>query len=231
MKIPSSIRSVITLLEPYAAMATSPRPKYEPSLPDGLEIEAKIHIESDEDVTSIMGILAAQGLKGFEHRSEDQYMFKLGDGAHICRIEVADIDVTWLKIKSKNIPITTANHKFAAVLRKGVKLKPGDEEYDAYYKKVQELPLMARFNKECINFFYSFRGYVFSLSFSLAWNETFVRREMEFEYEGHTATQQAPMRQEVEEIMEDMLSSIIPQALQTRIHAETKHESLLKLQS
>lgn len=224
--MPYSISRVIETVQPYAVNARQKRPAYHKTLPDNLEIEAKIHITSDEDVIGIMEKLKPLGLTGFEYRSEEQYMFRLDDGAHICRIVVQGQKEEWLKLKSKNTRLTTPKYKFPAVLRSGSKLKVGDDDYKDAYKLTKELPLMTVFNKECLNFFYPYRQCIFSLSFSLAWNDTFLRREMEFEYEGHTDQRTPPTRQEIEEIFEDMFVELIGEPFTNRIHAETKYEAL-----
>ncbi len=227
MNVPDSINAIVQLTYPYMAQAGGQRPMYNKTLADGLEIEIKIPIRINKDVITVMDTLLSYGLCGAEHRSETHYVYQLEDGAHLNRMHIKGASEIWLKTKSKNMPITTPRYKLPAVCRTGKKLKPSDIDYEAAYDMTRKLPLVTSFKKECLNFFYLYHHCIFSLSFSLGWNEDgFLTREMEFEYEGHTHQEIPPSRREVEEILESMMVELVSADLRKRAHATTKYESL-----
>jgi len=228
MSMPPSIASIINVVQPYKTKAPGKRPSYVKTLAGGLEIEIKIPIYNPEkDILAVMNNLLPHDLCGAEHRSETHYVYALENGAHLSRITIKNSDEVWLKKKTKNTPITTSRHKLPAVCRVGEKLNVGNPRYDRMYKITTTQPLKVQFEKECLNFFYTYEDCVFSLSFSLAWSNTsFLKQEMEVEYEGHVTGKPAPSHLEVEELLETMFMHLIPGFLHSRVHAETKYESL-----
>lgn len=227
--VPVPASRIIDIAYSYANKASGKRPLYYTTFADGLEIEAKIPINTGQDVIDTMNNLEAFGLTGFEHRSEFHRIFKLKNGAHIGRISVKGLNEEWLKIKSKNTPVHTPKHGFPLVSRRGMKLKPMDYYYRSKYDLTKELPLMAAFDKECLNFFYSYKNCIFSLSFSLAWDgNNFLRQEMEFEYEGHTSYRTPPNLNEVKAMMENIIVRIVPNPFVQEMNRETKYELLCR---
>lgn len=220
--MPPSIQEILSAVQPFL-LPPSLRPSFVKASVEQ-EIESKIHIDSSRDVVEVLEILQSVGITCTESRSETHHLFSLEDGAHVGRILVAGQKAEWIKVKSRNTPIFTPHHHFPAVFREAVKLTPGDETYDSFYAITLGTPYVI-FNKECVNFFYSYKECVFSLSLSLAWNDSgFIRQEMEFEYEGTQDAVRHPVQ--VDAIFEDMLIELIPAHLRRKLHAKTKYESL-----
>lgn len=225
--MPTSTLAIIKIVHNYMKDVGLHRPHFTNILPNGEEIESKLHIKSPQDVRDILDKIQKLGFSCGEHRSESHYLYQLDNGAHISRIEIAGMNTEWLKMKSKNHAQSTTRYGFPLVRRTSVKLKPRQQGYEQMYGLTQCTPIFANFHKECINLFFTFHDCVFSVSFSLAWNEKgFKREELELEYEGHIDPSGYETTEEVEETMEDMIRYCLPDHRTRKLHTETKYESL-----
>jgi hypothetical protein len=221
-----SLAEIIGTINPYLSRADLMIDEYEKAF-GNQEIEIKLSIQSLSDVSYVLEKLSTLGLGKAEHRSEQHSIYALPHGAHLSYIDIEGDDRKWMKIKTKNTSSRTPEYKLPIVFRTSMKLDASEPKYFAYSQLVQEQQPFAEFNKECINFFFLFQKQVYSLSFSLAWNErSFRRYEMEFEYEGHLADGNDLSLEDAKHSLELMLHALLPPRLLRRLHPNTKYEML-----
>lgn len=225
--VPASIKIVVNIIEGFFSNIKTSRPEYFKTLTNGIEVETKIEISDPEDVSKLVDILKPFGLGGAEIRRENHTIYNLNSGAHLALIK-HDMDrEIWIKLKSKNKPITSLKYKYPFVIRKGEKLKPEDQYYDKYYAHARSKAPLTSFKKICANLFYVYKDNVYSLSFSLAWdNRDFIKQDMELEYEGSTVEGQVLTSEQGVSLMEQMVSEVVPSELKAKLSSVTKFEVL-----
>ncbi len=193
---------------------------------DGLEVETKADIRSSAEVRRVLKDIGRLGITKTEYRSENHRLHDVGDGSHACVIKVKGLSAPWVKTKSANRVAHTDKLGLPLVTRFGRKFKPGEKGYPAALRRTERAPKIASFHKDCINVFFTYRGHLFSLSFSLAKNRSgFVHRQMEFEYEGHPKGEPAPSQAKIKRLLERLFTDELPYLI-GGLNARTKFEIL-----
>lgn len=201
---------------------------YNISKRDQLEFETKIDIKSEKDLEVVFGIIHDLKIIKAEHRSEFQHLFKFSEQEIIYMILIKDTNEIWLKVKIDENDGESTDEPFPMVKRKGVKYKPKEEGYREVFEKISESKFIYSFHKECLNYYFQFKGYFFSLSISLVFNqEGFRHTQMEFEYEGYAKDMRVPKKEEILLVFSSLFKEKFPMFI-GRLNSRTKYQEIIK---
>jgi hypothetical protein len=190
-----------------------------------VEVETKVDISEIEDVIDVVQIIEGMGVISWNVRDEIHDLYEIDSGS-VCRISFPRGHEVWLKEKT-NCQKVLSPRMLPFILRQGVKYKPGGMGYSEVLKKIAALECLQTYSKRCINIFFPFKESVFSLSFSLAKNESgFVHNQMEFEYEGGAAPEYSLAIDQVllrfDELFNDKFSHLVG-----RLNTVSKLEAII----
>lgn len=192
----------------------------------GLEFETKLHINDIATVEAVLAGIESLGILKLEHRFERHALYEGEDGSHVCTINVPELNTLWIKTKTRNLVRLTPSLAIPLVSRTGKKYKPTESGYSEIHSRLEYLLPLHKFDKDCINVYFSVDQHIFSLSFSLARNTSGFRQfEMEFEYEGSSLADGKLNQQEIFLLFEKLFLENFP-SLISDLHAETKYERL-----
>ena len=193
------------------------------------EYEAKVDIINSGDLIKTLDKIESLKILKSEHRSELHHLFEIKDDSVMYLILIKELSQVWIKIKSKTKKIKTKNYNIPIIFRKGYKYKPEDSGYNSAFNRITTGKYFDSYNKECINYFFRYKNFFYSLSVSLAYNKKgFKHSQMEFEYEGYLQGTECPSGKETMKELELLFKNIFPY-LFNRFNTETKYEALKKI--
>ena len=192
------------------------------------EYETKVDIVNFSDLVKTLDKIESLKILKSEHRSECHHLFEIGKESLACLVLIEGLSQVWIKFKSNTKKIKTKNFKIPVILRKGQKFKPKDNGYNDAFGRVMAGKYFDSYNKECLNYYFRYNDFFYSLSLSLAYNQNgFRHSQMEFEYEGFLHGTKCPSEGEILKKFELLFKNIFPYFF-NQFNAETKYEALKK---
>ncbi|OGY97106.1 MAG: hypothetical protein A2543_01940 [Candidatus Komeilibacteria bacterium RIFOXYD2_FULL_37_8] len=190
------------------------------------EYETKVNLDNFGDLAETLRIIKSLKILKFENRSEMHYLFNISENIIAYLVFVDGLSQVWIKFKYDINKINTSEFKIPLILRRGKKFRPGDYNYKRAFHTLMKGKYYDSYYKKCINYFFRYNNFFYSLSLSLVNNQNgFQHNQMEFEYEGVLKGMDNPNREDILKGFDLLFKNSFP-FLFGKFNTETKYEAL-----